>query len=74
MFAIVASVLHLGNVGFLEEEGKAVLVHEKPIKAVSAVRLKTFILCSSICITDVYIYIEMMINFSGPILSLFIFK
>lgn len=36
VFAIVASVLHLGNVGFLEEEGKAVLVHEKPIQAISA--------------------------------------
>ncbi|KFM62967.1 hypothetical protein X975_18401, partial [Stegodyphus mimosarum] len=35
VFAIVASVLHLGNVGFLEEEGQAVLVHEKPIQAIS---------------------------------------
>ncbi|XP_015914196.2 unconventional myosin-Ic isoform X3 [Parasteatoda tepidariorum] len=35
VFAIVASVLHLGNVGFVEEEGHAILVHEKPIQYIS---------------------------------------
>ncbi|XP_054706177.1 unconventional myosin-Ic-like [Uloborus diversus] len=35
VFSIVASVLHLGNVGFLEEEGQAVLANEKPINAIS---------------------------------------
>ncbi|KAG8200588.1 hypothetical protein JTE90_000658 [Oedothorax gibbosus] len=35
VFAIVASVLHLGNVGFVEEEGQAVLVHDKPIHSIA---------------------------------------
>lgn len=38
VFQIVACVLHLGNVGFLEQEGKAVLANDKSIKAIAAVR------------------------------------
>ncbi|PRD33328.1 UNVERIFIED_CONTAM: Unconventional myosin-Ic [Trichonephila clavipes] len=35
VFSIVASVLHLGNVGFVEEDGQAVVVHDKPIHSIS---------------------------------------
>lgn len=34
LFAIVASVLHLGNVGFIEENGQAIIAQEKPVKAI----------------------------------------
>ncbi|CAL1271380.1 unnamed protein product [Larinioides sclopetarius] len=34
VFTIVASVLHLGNVGFVEEEGQAVVVNDKPVHSI----------------------------------------
>jgi myosin heavy subunit len=37
IFAIVASVLHMGNVGFTEEEGKALILKPECVEAVSKV-------------------------------------
>lgn len=37
LFAIVASVLHLGNVGFTEEEGVAQILKPASVEAVSSV-------------------------------------
>jgi myosin-1 len=37
IFAIVASVLHMGNVGFTEEEGKAQILKPECVEAVSKV-------------------------------------
>jgi myosin-1 len=37
IFAIVASVLHMGNVGFTEEEGKALVLKPECVEAVSKV-------------------------------------
>ncbi|XP_034942192.1 unconventional myosin IC isoform X2 [Chelonus insularis] len=36
LFSIVASVLHMGNVGFTEEEGKAKILKPESVKAVAA--------------------------------------
>jgi myosin-1 len=40
IFAIVASVLHMGNVGFTEEESKAQILKPECVEAVSKVTLK----------------------------------
>lgn len=38
IFQIVASILHMGNVGFTEEEGKAKILKPESVRAVSKVR------------------------------------
>lgn len=40
IFAIVASVLHMGNVGFTEEEGQAQILKPECVEAVSKVTYK----------------------------------
>jgi myosin heavy subunit len=40
IFAIVASVLHMGNVGFTEEEGKAKVLKPECVEAISKVTQK----------------------------------
>jgi myosin-1 len=40
IFAIVASVLHMGNVGFTEEEGQAQILKPECVEAVSKVTHK----------------------------------
>jgi myosin heavy subunit len=40
IFAIVASVLHMGNVGFTEEEGKAKVLKPESVEAISKVTQK----------------------------------
>uniref|UniRef100_V5HVM9 Putative myosin class ii heavy chain n=1 Tax=Ixodes ricinus TaxID=34613 RepID=V5HVM9_IXORI len=35
IFAIVATVLHLGNTGFVEENGEAVIAQDKPVAAIA---------------------------------------
>lgn len=37
IFQIVASILHMGNVGFTEEEGKAKILKPESVRAVSKV-------------------------------------
>jgi myosin-1 len=37
IFAIVASVLHMGNVGFTEEDGKAQILKPECVEAISKV-------------------------------------
>lgn len=37
IFAIVATVLHLGNTGFVEENGEAVIAQDKPVAAIAKV-------------------------------------
>lgn len=37
LFEIVASVLHLGNIGFSEENGQAVIALDKSVVAISQV-------------------------------------
>ena len=40
IFAIVASVLHMGNVGFTEEDGKAKILKPECVEAISKVTQK----------------------------------
>jgi len=40
IFAIVASVLHMGNVGFTEEDGKAKVLKPECVEAISKVTQK----------------------------------
>lgn len=40
LFAIVASVLHMGNVGFTEEDGVAQILKPASVEAVAAVSLR----------------------------------
>ncbi|KAL3181898.1 hypothetical protein MRX96_035846 [Rhipicephalus microplus] len=35
IFAIVATVLHLGNTGFVEENGEAIIAQDKPVAAIA---------------------------------------
>lgn len=37
IFQIVASILHMGNVGFTEEEGKAKILKPESVRAISKV-------------------------------------
>ena len=37
IFNITAAVLHLGNTGFVEEDGEALIAQDKPIRAISEV-------------------------------------
>lgn len=37
IFQIVASILHMGNVGFTEEEGRAKILKPESVRAVSKV-------------------------------------
>lgn len=39
IFQIVGSILHMGNVGFTEEEGKAKILKPESVRAVSKVLL-----------------------------------
>ena len=39
LFAIVASILHMGNVGFTEEDGVAQILKPASVEAVAAVSL-----------------------------------
>lgn len=41
LFAIVASVLHMGNVGFTEEDGVAQILKPASVEAVAAVSVLT---------------------------------
>lgn len=42
IFTIVASVLHMGNVGFTEEEGKAQILKPECVEAISKVSHSMF--------------------------------
>lgn len=42
IFQIVASILHMGNVGFTEEEGRAKILKPESVRAVSKVQFCYF--------------------------------
>lgn len=42
IFQIVASILHMGNVGFTEEEGKAKILKPESVRAISKVRFHIY--------------------------------
>lgn len=42
IFQIVASILHMGNVGFTEEEGRAKILKPESVRAVSKVHFQIF--------------------------------
>lgn len=42
IFQIVASILHMGNVGFTEEEGRATILKPESVRAVSKVHALIF--------------------------------
>ena len=44
IFSIVASVLHMGNVGFTEEDGKAKVLKPECVEAISKVTINNLIL------------------------------
>lgn len=44
LFAIVASILHMGNVGFTENEGEAQILKPESVKAVASVSIICFLI------------------------------
>lgn len=68
LFAIVASVLHMGNVGFSEEDGMATILKPAAVDAVASV-----IISELVCVKIVNIFARSKTNITVKIISLLYF-